>query len=125
MRCFLLHLYEFIDKNYPEYKCVWSLKDARTPINGKGIRVRRGSQEYFKYLATAKYFVNNVNFEDAYVKREGQIEIQTMHGTPLKTLGLDVPGDFPNESSRKLYLEKNGRWNYLLVQGIPPASPTE
>ena len=111
------HLYEFIDKNYPEYKCVWSLKDARTPINGKGIRVRRGSQEYFKYLATAKYFVNNVNFEDAYVKREGQIEIQTMHGTPLKTLGLDVPGDFPNESSRKLYLEKNGRWNYLLVQG--------
>lgn len=111
------HLYEYIDKNYPEYKCVWSLKDARMPINGKGIRVRRGSQEYFKYLATAKYFVNNVNFEDAYVKRDGQIEIQTMHGTPLKTLGLDVPGDFPNESSKKLYIEKNGRWNYLLVQG--------
>lgn len=111
------HLYEYIDKNYPEYKCVWSLRDARMPIKGNGIRVRRGSQEYFKYLATAKFFVNNVNFEDAYIKRDGQIEIQTMHGTPLKTLGLDVPGDFPNESSRKLYIEKNDRWNYLLVQG--------
>lgn len=111
------HLYEYIDKNYPEYKCVWSLRDSRMPINGNGIRVRRGSQEYFKYLATAKYLVNNVNFEDAYVKRDGQIEIQTMHGTPLKTLGLDVPGDFPNESSKKLYIEKNKRWNYLLVQG--------
>ncbi len=111
------HLYEYIDKNYPEYKCVWSLKDARMPIKGNGIRVRRGSQEYFKYLAAAKYLVNNVNFEDAYIKRDGQIEIQTMHGTPLKTLGLDVPGDFPNESSRKLYIEKNHRWDYLLVQG--------
>lgn len=111
------HLYEYIDKNYPEYKCVWSLTDEHTPIKGNGIRVRRGSQEYFKYLATAKFFVNNVNFETDYVKRQGQIEIQTMHGTPLKTLGLEVPGDFPNESSKKLYIEKNGRWDYLLVQG--------
>ena len=111
------HLYEYIDKNYPEFECIWSLNDEHTPIKGNGIRVRRGSQEYYKYLATAKYFVNNVNFETDYVKRDGQIEIQTMHGTPLKTLGLDVKGDFPNESSKRLYLEKNGRWNYLTVQG--------
>lgn len=111
------HLYEYIDKNYPEYKCVWSLNDARTPIKGNGIRVRRGSQEYYHYLATAKYFVNNVNFETAYVKREGQIEIQTMHGTPLKTLGLDVKEDFKNENNRRIYIEKNSRWDYLLVQG--------
>ncbi len=111
------HLYEYIDKNYPGFECIWSLKDPRMPVKGNAIRVRRGSQEYYRYLATAKYFVNNVNFEDAYVKRDGQIEIQTMHGTPLKTLGLDVTADFPTENARIKYIEKNDRWNYLLVQG--------
>lgn len=111
------HLYEYIDKYYPEYECIWILKDEKTPIKGNGIRVRRGSQKYYYYLATAKYLVNNVNFADDYVKREGQIEIQTMHGTPLKTLGLDVAADFPTEQSREKYIKKNKRWNYLIVQG--------
>lgn len=111
------HLYEYIDKNYPEYKCVWSLNDQRIPIKGNGIRVRRHSQEYYRYLAKAKYLINNVNFPNEYVKREGQIEIQTMHGTPLKTFGLDVTEELPNENSRKKYIEKNSRWDYLVVQG--------
>ncbi|MCI8453774.1 MAG: glycosyltransferase [Lachnospiraceae bacterium] len=110
-------LYEYIDKYYPQYECIWSLNDPRMPINGRGKRVRRGSWEYWYYMATAKYFVSNVNFQTEYVKREGQIEIQTMHGTPLKTLGLDVAKDFPTEQSRQRYIEKNRRWNYLIVQG--------
>lgn len=111
------HFYEYMDKHHPEYTCVWSLTDKRIPVPGNAIRVKRGSQEYYRYLATAKYFVNNVNFEDNYVKRDGQIEIQTMHGTPLKTLGLDVPGDFPTEQAQEKYINKNMRWNYLIVQG--------
>lgn len=110
-------LYEYIDQHYPEYECIWSLNDPRTPIKGRGKRVRRGSREYWYYMATAKYFVNNVNFQTEYVKRDGQVEIQTMHGTPLKTLGLDVVKDFPTEQSRKQFIEKNRRWNYLIVQG--------
>ena len=47
-------LYEYIDKNHPEYTCVWSLTDSRTPIKGNGIRVSRGSDEYYQYLAKAK-----------------------------------------------------------------------
>ena len=111
------HLYEFIDKNYPEYECIWSLEDPRTPISGNGKRVKRGSLEYFRYLATSKYFVNNVNFEDAYEKRDGQIEIQTMHGTPLKTLGLDAKDNHFTKAQEENYIKKNSRWNYLIVQG--------
>ncbi len=111
------HLYEFIDKNYPEYECIWSLEDPRTPISGNGKRVKRGSLEYFYYLATSKYFVNNVNFEDAYEKRDGQIEIQTMHGTPLKTLGLDAKDTRFTKAQEENYIRKNSRWNYLIVQG--------
>ena len=111
------HLYEYIDKNYPDYECIWVFKDQRMPISGNAIRVRQESLKYYYYMATAKYFVNNVNFNEDYIKREGQIELQTMHGTPLKTLGLDVVADFPTEISREKYIEKNSRWNYLLSQG--------
>lgn len=110
-------LYEYIDKHYPEYECVWFFADECTPIEGNGRRVRRWSSEYFHCLATAKYLVNNVNFHDHYIKREGQIEIQTMHGTPLKTLGLEVPGDLPTPSKVEAYLRKTSRYDYLVVQG--------
>ena len=110
------YLYEYIDEHHPEYECIWSLTDEHTPIKGKGIRVRRNSLKYFYYLATSKFFVNNVNFHNHYVKRKGQIEIQTMHGTPLKTLGLDVPGDFQTKKQEEDYIAKCERWNYLTVQ---------
>lgn len=110
-------LYEYIDREHPEYKCVWSLTDEKMPIKGNGIRVQRQSAEYYHYLATAKYFVNNVNFENAYKKRPGQIEIQTMHGTPFKSLGLDVKDDFPDEKAVQNFIKRNRRWNYLIVQG--------
>ncbi len=110
-------IYEYIEKNYPEYECIWALNDARHPIKGNAKRVRRNSLEYYYYLATAKYLVNNVNFPDAYVKRKGQIEVQTMHGTPLKTFGLEIPGELATEKARQDFIKRNARWNYLVVQG--------
>ena len=115
--CNPMHFYLWLNEHHPEYTCVWSLNDPRTPVAGKAVRVRRGSREYYHYLATAKYLFNNVNFEDAYVKRAGQIEVQTMHGTPYKTLGLDVKEDFPTEKSQIKYVKKNQRWDYLVAQG--------
>ena len=110
-------LYEYINENHPEYECIWSFNDQRTPVNGNAKRVRKGSLEYWHTLATAKYLINNVNFENGYQKREGQIEVQTMHGTPLKTMGLDVAQELKSEEERELFLRRSSRWNYLVVQG--------
>lgn len=110
-------IYEYIDKNYPEYECIWAFNDQRMPIKGNGKRVRRNSLKYYYYLATSKYLVNNVNFPDGYIKRKGQIEIQTMHGTPLKTFGLEIPGELATEKERQDFINRNARWNYLVVQG--------
>lgn len=110
------YLYEYIDKNHPEFECVWLLNDKYIPVLGNGKRVRRKGLKYYYYLAVGKYFVNNVNFHDEYEKRNGQIEIQTMHGTPLKTLGLDVPGELDDPILRENFLRRRSRWNYLVVQ---------
>lgn len=110
------YLYEYINKHYPKYRCIWFLNDNYIPIHGNAKRVRRKSLQYYYYLSVGKYFVNNVNFHDEYVKRKGQIEIQTMHGTPLKTLGLDVPGELDDPQDRERFLRRRARWDYLVVQ---------
>ncbi|WP_407424502.1 CDP-glycerol glycerophosphotransferase family protein [Methanobrevibacter sp.] len=119
------YLYEYIDRNHPDWECVWVLNDKHIPVNGNAIRTMRFSLQYFYYMATSKYFVNNVNFHEHYAKRPGQIEIQTMHGTPLKTLGLDVAADFPTKIVEKKFLRKCGRWDYLTVQSDFVANITQ
>ena len=46
-----------------------------------------GSRKYQKILATSRYLVNNVSFPTYFIRREGQVYLNTWHGTPLKTLG--------------------------------------
>ena len=109
--------YEYLDAHHPEYQCVWSFKDPRMPILGNGHKVRRGSDEYYHYLATAKYLINDVNFEDAFVKRDGQIMVETMHGTPFKSFGLDVEDEYPTKSLVWKFTRKTMNWDYLVSQG--------
>lgn len=109
-------LYLYFQKNHPEYECIWLLNDVRIPFQGNGKAVRRGTLAYFKAISQAHYFINNVNFANNYKKRSGQIEIQTMHGTPLKTLGLDVPGELDDPDVRAAFIRRCSRWDYLVVQ---------
>ncbi|MGW8730481.1 bifunctional glycosyltransferase/CDP-glycerol:glycerophosphate glycerophosphotransferase [Streptomyces sp. NPDC055808] len=62
--------------------------DATVPTPTR--RLRPGGFAYFSALARAKYLVNNVEFDHRLVKRPGQTLLQTHHGTPLKTMGLDL-----------------------------------
>lgn len=71
---------------------VWVYQDAGSipnDFNGyDNVRlVKYGSDRYLKYLATAKYLVNNATFAPFFVRRGDQRYINTWHGTPLKTLG--------------------------------------
>ena len=110
-------LYEYIDRNHPEYECVWFLNDTDTPINGRAKKVRRGSEEHAYYLATAKYFVFNNNMPRSFKKRAGQIIVQTMHGTPFKSFGLDVKEEAETEQQRIRVVERSDLWDYLIAQG--------
>ena len=56
------------------------------------IFVERHSKEYLKYLAEAKYLINNSTFPGYFIKREEQVYINTWHGIPLKKMGYDMPG---------------------------------
>ncbi|ARC69866.1 CDP-glycerol glycerophosphotransferase family protein [Bacillus sp. GM2] len=86
------------NEEYKNFTHIWALNDQDNPYaqKYKGLKnvrfVKVHSEEYIKYLTKAKYLINNVTFPTYFQKKEGQIYINTWHGTPLKTLGKDMEG---------------------------------
>ncbi|HEC1780275.1 TPA: CDP-glycerol glycerophosphotransferase family protein, partial [Campylobacter lari] len=56
--------------------------------------IKRGSDLYLKYLASAKYLINNVTFPDYFIRKDGQKYLNTWHGTPIKYLGKKIQTGF-------------------------------
>ena len=52
------------------------------------------SVKYYKVLATAKYLVSEDSFIYIFTKRQGQVYLNTWHGTPLMTMGKSKATDF-------------------------------
>lgn len=85
------------DPEYSAFHHIWALNDidncpseyAELP-NVEFVKVH--SDEYLRYLASSKYLINNTSFPPYYIKKEGQIYLNTWHGTPLKTLGKHMNG---------------------------------
>ncbi|MEC1544807.1 CDP-glycerol glycerophosphotransferase family protein [Bacillus halotolerans] len=91
---------------------IWSYS-GNSSIPGNPIVVERESEEYFKYLAESKYWVNNIIFP-VHRKREGNIYLQTWHGTPLKKLGFDIEVDGPEKLARENFYLESRNWDYLI-----------
>jgi CDP-glycerol glycerophosphotransferase len=87
------------DKHFKGYRHVWVINnkedippDLKSDINL--IFIKRDSDGYRRFLAKAKYLINNTTFPDYFICKEEQVYLNTWHGTPLKTLGRDVEEDF-------------------------------
>lgn len=52
--------------------------------------VRPNSLGYYRALATSGFLINNATFPVQFNKREGQVYLNTWHGTPLKRMGFDI-----------------------------------
>ena len=97
---FAIFKYLVNDPDFAHYHHVWVINDLDYPTVNK-IKasyknvdfVVRNSKEYLKWLASAEYLVNNATFQSFFVKKKEQIYINTWHGTPLKYMGFDIPGN--------------------------------
>lgn len=100
MLCGPYALFQELIKNpkYKKYHHVWVLDsmsnhpDLISKYKHTNVSfVEYGSKKYLKYLTSAGYLINNSTFADYFVKKPGQVYINTWHGIPLKSLGYDVP----------------------------------
>jgi CDP-glycerol glycerophosphotransferase (TagB/SpsB family) len=61
-------------------------------------------------------FVNNVNFPNHLVKRDGSVHVMTHHGTPLKTMGLDLRNSPVAQMDFDALLRRCARWDFSVSQ---------
>lgn len=93
------------DPYFKGFTYVWALDEqdnyyANQYKNDKSvIFCKVESEEYVRYLSTAKYLVNNKTFPYYFRKREGQVHLSTWHGIPLKTLGKKQYGSMGQYSN--------------------------
>ncbi|MDH6575260.1 bifunctional glycosyltransferase/CDP-glycerol:glycerophosphate glycerophosphotransferase [Kitasatospora sp. MAP5-34] len=111
-------IYEKARELAPEVRGVWVVETAAQAATlPAGVPyVIVNTPGYLRAMATAKYFVNNVNFPHTMVKRPGTVHVQTQHGTPLKTMGMDLR-DHPDAADGMDFdrlREAVDRWDYLV-----------
>jgi len=91
---------EIIDReDFSDFLHIWVITDeTELPFDFiprfNTILIKRQSSAYRRYIATAEYLINNVTFPFWFIRREEQKYLNTWHGTPLKGLGKDMPGEF-------------------------------
>ncbi|MEI8407993.1 MULTISPECIES: bifunctional glycosyltransferase/CDP-glycerol:glycerophosphate glycerophosphotransferase [unclassified Kribbella] len=84
-------IYEKAAELAPHLRGVWVVDADHLKAVPEGVEyVVAGSPAYQKLLDRATYFISNMNWPKELEKREGQIHLQTQHGTPLKTMGTDL-----------------------------------
>lgn len=115
------YVYEYLMKHYKNlgYRCVWSYSDKKFDLPYGGKQVKRFGLEYMYYMATAKYFVFNVRQPYWYKKREGQVFLETWHGTPLKKLFFDMEEVYSaSRLSKKQVYRQSKEWDFLIAPNL-------
>ncbi|MGE7917419.1 bifunctional glycosyltransferase/CDP-glycerol:glycerophosphate glycerophosphotransferase [Viridibacillus sp. NPDC093762] len=110
------YIYEYMVKHYPEYEFVWSFNETNHDIPGNAKQVKRLSLAYYYHMATAKYWVNNMRQPLHLQKREGNVFLETWHGTPLKKLVFDMDEVYSaNPKYKQQFYEQSRLWDYLIA----------
>lgn len=80
------------DKRKANLIHVWSINDIeRVPPKYRNldnvIFVKRGTEDYARFLGIAKYIINSTTLPYMFVKRDEQVYVNIWHGTPYKKMG--------------------------------------
>lgn len=111
------YIYEYLSKNYPgKYHFIWVIDKKGTKIPYNHTKIKRFSYRYFYYLARCKYYVFNGRQPEWSRKREGNVFLETWHGTPLKKLVFDQD-DITSASPRykAQVFQQSRAWDYLIA----------
>lgn len=110
----IFYILKELSQNYREYTLYLAYNNKtvaryKALLNRYGVKnvhlVKLHRAKYWYLLATCKYLINDVTFHTAFIKREGQVYLNTWHGTPLKKMGM--------EEEESGYLFGNMQRNFL------------
>ncbi|MCW4457822.1 CDP-glycerol glycerophosphotransferase family protein [Microbacterium sp. MPKO10] len=98
---------------------IWAVRDHSIEVPDGARVVLEDSRRYYEAFGTADYVMVNVHQPDWYVKREGQILIETFHGYPFKLNGYKWWQKLGFTAERQeSFFKRASEWDYL----VSPAS---
>ena len=109
-------LLEEFQRRGSQWPMYWAVADYSVPVPAGTSPVLIGSRLWYQLLTESRILINNNNFPFYFRKREGQVYIQTWHGTPLKKLGNDVARTSFSLSYWNLMWREAEYWDALLAQ---------
>ncbi|MFF4533797.1 CDP-glycerol glycerophosphotransferase family protein [Streptomyces sp. NPDC001407] len=110
------YLHEELLRRGLPLRAVWSYTGSRSSYPEGTPLIRRGSWEYVRTVARARYWIDSHGFPMPYGKRPGTRYLQTWHGQPFKHMGFDVPElRLANAERRRLHREAVARWDALIA----------
>lgn len=110
------YISEYINARYGgKYRLVWAVNQKEPPIAYPYRKVKRYSMAYLYYLAVSRYFVFNGRQAGWMKKRDGQVFLETWHGTPLKKLFFDMEDvTSATPTCKQEVYEQTKDWDYLI-----------
>lgn len=83
-------LSDYISDNHENAEIVWAFSNHYYgKVDCCHKKVIFGSFKYYYYVISSKFFISNCYAPFMIIKRNGQVVLQTWHGTALKRIGLD------------------------------------
>ncbi|WP_217131900.1 CDP-glycerol glycerophosphotransferase family protein [Leucobacter chinensis] len=101
-------------KRYPALTRYWSVANEGVQVPHGAVALLVGSPEWHAARRHAKLLVVNDWLRFDFTPRKDQFVLQTWHGTPLKRLALDRPGQ--SLRTRLAVRRESKRWSALLSQ---------
>ncbi|WP_078990840.1 bifunctional glycosyltransferase family 2 protein/CDP-glycerol:glycerophosphate glycerophosphotransferase [Streptomyces sp. XY413] len=83
-------LHEEMVRRGTDLEHLWVVRDDQVAVPPTARPVRMWSPDWYEAMGRAKYIVANNHLPDWFEKRDGQVVVQTWHGTPLKRIGHDI-----------------------------------
>lgn len=110
------------DPRYENFLFVWAVPDrkkyAYLTENYQTVVVKVNSRAYYKYCASARYWVSNLLMRPWITPKKEQIYIETWHGKPIKRIGCNRKFDTDRRKSReetfRHFAQQGKRFTYLL-----------
>lgn len=119
-------IYEYMlsDPRFKDFKYIWIFNDPKSKTDLfpqlEGVEtLSKEDRSYYGKMASAKYVITNSNLDYGVTPGEGQIFLQTWHGTPLKRLRCDIAAEHGNaiNSIEEIHSKNNldvVRYDYFL-----------
>ncbi|WP_213454141.1 bifunctional glycosyltransferase/CDP-glycerol:glycerophosphate glycerophosphotransferase [Rhizomonospora bruguierae] len=94
---------------------LWVVRDGQVALPETATAVRLSGRDWYEALATSRYIVTNQHLPEWFQRREGQVVVQTWHGTPLKRIGHDIADvRFADPGYLQKVDQETPNWSFLL-----------